>query len=582
MKNNQQTKSKSIILTILTIMVLVLLGTTLYEIIKQWIAPDISIWESHVSTIAFSTIIAGLISYIITKRKWTREQEFQLEEEKKLAKSEEKFRALTEASPDVIMRFDRSHRHLYVNPALENKLGRKAEEFIGKTHRELDFPEELVKLWEDSIEKVFQTGKSNRTEFQLPNGQWSDWLLFPEFASDGTVNAVITSDRDITRRKKLEQELIKAQKLESLGVLAGGIAHDFNNLLTAIMGNISYILMESKEGTEVWEALTDAEKACQRAQQLTQQLLTFAGGGKPIKKPISLIKPIRDAVTFALTGSNITSVLRIDENLWPVEADLDQIFQIVNNLVINSKQALPANGEVEVEATNIEIKKDEIPELQAGRYIRILVRDCGKGIPKEIQKKIFDPYFTTKKSGSGLGLATVFSIVKNHNGMVFVDSIPDLETTFFIYLPATKTKVLSKEDLKSIIKGSGKILVMDDEPGVLQVADRILTKLGYQAESVKNGEAAIELYRDAMKRQDPFNAVLLDLTVKGGLGEEKTFQQLKMIDPGAKVIVSSGYSDDSILAKYKELGFAGIIPKPYEMVTISEVLAKVITEKQIS
>ena len=474
------------------------------------------------------------------------------------------------------MRFDRKHRHLYVNPAVEEKAQIPASEFIGKTHTELGFPDNLVKLWDEAIDQVFQTGRPNRVEFQLPTGAWTDWLLFPEFAPDGTVRAVITADRDITRRKELEEELIQARKLESLAKLAGGIAHDFNNMLTTILGNISYVRMETDQGTELYEALADSEAACRRAQRLTQQLVTFASGGRPIKKPIAPAALIREAAGFALSGSNVRCAFRIASDLKTIKADPDQFYQVIANLLLNADQSMPGGGEVVVEAENVSLKENEVSELPPGRYVKITVSDRGEGISKENLEKIFDPYFTTRKTGSGLGLSTVFSIVKNHAGAITVDSTVGEGTAVEVYFPVIAAGALPDEEEKSIIRGRGRILVMDDEPSVCRLVRRMLNNLGYEVATAANGQEAIEKYRKAKKKEESFAAVILDLTVKGGLGGKKTIAELKKIDPEIRAIVSSGYSDDAIMADYEKAGFSGVIPKPYQTAELSWVLAGVL------
>ncbi len=390
---------------------------------------------------------------------------------------------------------------------------------------------------------------------------------------------VILVLRDITESKRIEEELIKAQKLESLGVLAGGIAHDFNNLLTAILGNVSLAKMHSKPGDKAVLRLDEAEKASLRAKDLTQQLLTFAKGGAPVKKTVSIADVLRDSAKFALRGSNVRCRFEIADDLCALEIDEGQISQVIHNLMINACQAMPDGGTIKVEAENATVwpEQDANSTLAAGRYVKLSVTDEGHGIPQEVLPKIFDPYFTTKKRGSGLGLATSYSILKNHDAMITVESEIGIGTTFHIYLPVSAHKRPVKERAKDKpIRGNGRILVMDDEEMLRNFVGELLDLLGYDVNFAADGQETLDAYCRARQEGTPFDCVLMDLTIPGGMGGREAIQKLLEIDPSVKAVVSSGYSDDPVMADFKNYGFCGVVAKPYDAEQLSEVLHRVI------
>lgn len=384
-----------------------------------------------------------------------------------------------------------------------------------------------------------------------------------------------------TERKNMEAELQKAQKLGSLGILAGGIAHNFNNILTAIAGNISLAKMYAKPGLEVFDILTEAEKASLKAKNLVQQLLTFSTGGMPKKKAISIAKLIKDSANFALSGSNVRCAFSILDDLWTVEVDEDQISHAINNLIINAKQAMSEGGVIKVSTENITIGSENFLPLKDGKYINISIEDQGSGIPEEDLQKIFDPYFTTKQGGSGLGLATAYSIIKKHDGHITVESKPGVGTTSYIYLPAYEEKILtmnSEGKVSITSSGRGKILVMDDEEIVSSVVGRMLAQCGYEADFAKDGTEAITLYKKAKASDQPFEAVIIDLIIFGGMGGKEAIKKLFEIDPDVKAIVSSGYSSDPVMANFKDYGFKSVLSKPYKMEELCKVLHSVIKD----
>ncbi len=423
--------------------------------------------------------------------------------------------------------------------------------------------------------EVFKTGKPVFTEMYNARIGYLEIRAVPIFDDRGKVLMVAEHIRDITERRKMEDELLKAQKLESLGVLAGGIAHDFNNLLTAIMGNISLAKMFADPETKAFERLADAEKACERATALTQQLLTFSRGGAPVKKTASIVQIITDSAGFMLRGSNVRCEFDLQKDLWAVDVDEGQMCQVINNLIINADQAMPDGGIITVSAENVSIDGSDVLSLKEGRYIRISIRDQGLGIPQEYLAKIFDPYFTTKQRGSGLGLATVYSIIKSHQGHLEVESAEGVGTVFRLYLPASEKEIELAENADREEKshhGSGRILVMDDEEIIREIAREILHHLGYEVDVCRDGTSALALYREALESDKPYSAVIMDLTIQGGMGGKETMKALLGLDPQVKGIVSSGYNNDPILAHFREYGFCGMVSKPYTVKELHDTL----------
>jgi PAS domain S-box-containing protein len=383
--------------------------------------------------------------------------------------------------------------------------------------------------------------------------------------------------RDISERKRMEEEMARADKLNSIGILAGGIAHDFNNLLTAIFGNITLAKMYANRESEVYKRLEESEKATLRAKDLTHQLLTFSKGGAPVKKTVLLQELVRESACFALRGANVKCEFSFPADLWHVEADEGQLSQVLNNLIINAAHAMREGGTIQVRCRNVSGDRKELP-LAKGRHVSISIMDHGTGIPKEHLSKIFDPYFTTKKKGSGLGLSTTYSIVKNHGGFLTVESEPGIGTTFHIYLPASEGKrPPASAGEERIATGRGRILVMDDEEMIRDVSRNMLESLGYKVTLARDGAEAIAAYKRAMASGEPFDSVIMDLTVPGGMGGQEAVKDLLEIDPGVKAIVCSGYSSDPVMATYREIGFRGVVRKPYSMKQLSETIRDVLS-----
>lgn len=381
------------------------------------------------------------------------------------------------------------------------------------------------------------------------------------------------SKQDSSHEKQQERELLRAQKLESLGTLAGGIAHDFNNLLVGIIANLE-AAKAGATGMELDAMLEDARTAALRARALTQQLLTFSRGGAPVRKRASIGEIARESTSFAMRGSRSHCTLELGEGLWPVVVDAAQVGQVLQNLLVNAAQAMPDGGPIEVVAENVELAAQEVHDLAPGRYVKIAVRDEGPGVAEDALDKIFDPYFTTKQAGAGLGLTAAYSIIKQHGGHISArNRTTGVGACVFLYLPAEEAP--KPRSGASVAVGSRRILVMDDDKLVRSAAMRVIRCLGYEVAGAEDGEQALALYREALSLQQPFGAVILDLTVPGGWGGMKTLEALREEDPAVVAIVSSGYSSDPIMARHEDFGFAGVVAKPYSMDELGKVLASV-------
>ena len=401
------------------------------------------------------------------------------------------------------------------------------------------------------------------------------------------VAGVVLVFRDITARQRAETERRKAETLEQLGLLAGGIAHDFNNLLTAIIGNISLASVLLPPNDEMAERLDDAKNASLRARDLAQQLLTFARGGTPIKKTASIGKLIQDTVSFSLRGSHNRSEFEFGVDLSSAEIDAGQISQVIANLVVNADQAMPNGGTLHVSCENFSYSATTtpaVPDLAAGDYVRIRIRDEGVGIPAKYMKRIFDPYFTTKPKGSGLGLATAYSIIKNHSGLMTVESEVHVGTTFTIYLPAALDQEMPVEAPRTFtpaMPGTGRVLVVDDEDAIRDLVEFTLTRLGYKVWQAATALAGVNIYREKFEAGERFDAVILDLTLPGGIGGKEALKKLIEIDPTVNAIVSSGYATDATMSRYQDFGFRGVIAKPYEAAELGKIVHDVIESSHV-
>jgi len=391
---------------------------------------------------------------------------------------------------------------------------------------------------------------------------------------------LVVTVRDITERIQMEEEILKARKLKSMGVLAGGIAHDFNNILTALFGNIELAKMKLSEEHAAYTYIDSAHHALERAANLTKQLLTFAKGGDPLLEAVDIAQVIRDSTEFSLSGSNIKTVQNLPDNLWQGKVDKGQVSQVIGNLAINAKQAMPDGGILTIDAVNVKDIRDNAVRHLSGDYIKISIRDEGVGISDKHLEKVFDPYFTTKQTGSGLGLTSVHSIVTKHNGHISIDSELGVGTTITLYFPAETSpdKTTDTVPLSAVGKSEsslGHILIMDDDVMVRDLSVDMLMSCGFSVDTAEEGEEALEKYISAAKSDNPFDIVIMDLTIPGGMGGKEAISELLAIDPKAKVVVSSGYSTDPIMANYGDYGFKGRLAKPFRMGDMEQVLFRV-------
>ena len=401
----------------------------------------------------------------------------------------------------------------------------------------------------------------------------------PTRDSAGQITGAVFVFRDVSQERKVEQERLRASKLESIGLLAGGIAHDFNNVLTGIVGNLSLLREYPGLSPEVSDRLALLEKSAYKARQLTMQLLTFAKGGSPIKQTASIEEVIRESAEFALRGSSLRPEFEFAPDLAAVEIDTGQMSQVVQNIVINAKHAMPNGGVLRISGKNVTLTGRENLPLPQGDYVSVSIEDYGTGISPEHVSKIFDPYFTTKEKGTGLGLATVYSILKRHDGLVTVESEIGKGTIFHLYLPASAKRAPSKgSDTTILTRGSasGRILVMDDESAIRTLLTAILKHFGYDTTTVRDGAEAIREYKEARDKGRPYSAVIMDLTIPGGMGGKETIRALREIDPMIKAIVSSGYSNDPVLAEYQKYGFVARVEKPYRMQELGKTLREIL------
>jgi nitrogen-specific signal transduction histidine kinase/ActR/RegA family two-component response regulator len=394
--------------------------------------------------------------------------------------------------------------------------------------------------------------------------------------------AVIFMDVTIQRLKAEEQ--IKSDKIKSIGELAGGLAHDFNNMLTSIMGNVQLAKYIIPEGDEILAYLDDIEEASLQGKDLANHFLTFAKGGAPIKTTIKIGKLLQDSARISLIGSNITYKFQVLDEIWLIDCDAGQIQQVFNNLIINAKEAMPDGGQIVISATNFNVTHDADLPLKEGKYVKIVIKDSGEGIAQENLQKIFDPFYSTKvrvdRKSMGLGLTTSYSIIRRHNGYINVLSQIGVGSTFEIFLPASEKLFIDTDDNKApIVSGHGKILLMDDDKQIRTVAKKLLTRLGYNIEVVESGELVIERYLASKKNNQFYDVIILDLTVRGGLGGLETLKKLKQLDPEIKVIVTSGYSNDPVLSNFQNYGFIGKIEKPFVIETMSRVISEIINQQ---
>ncbi len=513
------------------------------------------------------------------------------ESETRLQESEALLRATLENAPVGIGTSDLEGRLLTVNHALCALVGYTAEELLQMTTRQITHPDDLektIQLQEALIEGKMESYRIEK-RYLHKNGQSIEAIVRVAVIRDasGAPKRFVGEIEDLRETKKLEAEILRASKLESIGLLAGGIAHDFNNLLTGILGNLSLAKWELTGTPGIFPRLLEAERATLKARDLTRQLLTFAKGGEPIRRAVAISELIRESSGLVLRGTNCRACLDIPNDLWPVFVDSVQIGQVFHNLLINAVQAMPNGGKLEIRCRNLLLdngsKSGLMGTLEPGKYAQITIIDHGTGIKPQDLTRVFDPYFTTKPNGTGLGLSTTYSIIRRHQGHVAVSSTLGLGTSFTIILPACEQEVERvKEGDTMPILGSGRILIMDDEELVRETAGDMLETLGYDVTLSEDGADALRIYQAAKASGHPFQAVIMDLTIPGGMGGKEAVQKLLEIDPEACAIVSSGYSDDPVVANYIAYGFRGVVSKPYLLSTLSGTLAELHKNKPSS
>jgi len=511
---------------------------------------------------------------------YRREAEERLLLEKERAEDEKaKVESILSGIGDGICILDREFRIIYQNEIHKRLLGEHPGEYCYRAFEQKDGICEGC-----PVQRTREDGDVHLTERVKRDGdsaRFFEITTSPLRNARGEMTAVIEVVRDVTARRQFEAEVQKLQKLESLGILAGGIAHDFNNLLQGLLGNITYARMHTEEGGKAYEVLGQAEGAYNLAQNLTNQLLTFAHGGIVSRRAVNIGQLIRDAVVFTLSGSSIVPVFDIGSDRCIVNVDEGQIRQVVQNIVINAKDAMPRGGDLNVTVQE-ELDVQDLP-LEPGRYVRVSISDNGDGMNEEHVTKIFEPYFTTKEMGSrkgtGLGLTICYSIIKNHNGYIQVSSRKGAGTTFSFYLPVSNAgieEVQCRPGRKREPSGRMRVLIMDDEDIVTNIAEQYLDHLGYDVAVTRNGEETIALYKEAMDA-DPFDIVVLDLTIPGGMGGKETLDRLLEIDPGVKAIASSGFSTDPVMTEFEKAGFKGVLVKPYRLKKMEEVLSGIVS-----
>lgn len=502
----------------------------------------------------------------------------QKQAEEALRESEEKYSTLVNRAGDGVY-IVQDEIFKFVNQAFADVHGYTVQEIEGRSIYDLIAPESRDKIkdkyrrrLEGEVIPTYETTILCK-DGTVKTAELSGALI--QYQGKPTTMGIM---RDVTERKKTEQELLRMDKIESVGLLAGGIAHDFNNLLVGILGSLSLVKMDADINKRSLEMLNSTEKAALQAKRLAGQLLTLSHGGTPIKKTEDISKFLCDTVSLPLRGTNVECKCAITDDLWPAVIDEGQFNQAISNLVTNAQQSMPNGGAISITAGNLILNEDH-PPLKAGRYVQITIEDRGIGIPEGHLERIFDPYFTTKQKGRGLGLTIVHSIIQKHDGHIEVESKLGAGTTFRIYLPAAQGKaetVQQSIEKKGAIQAEGsRILLLEDQEIVRNVAEKMLEVVGCEVEFSRNAREAVEKYKDAKESGKPFDAVILDLTIPGGMGGQEAMKELQKVDPEVKGIVSSGYSDDPVMSHYRDYGFQGAIAKPYDIEEMKKTLRDV-------
>jgi PAS domain S-box-containing protein len=506
--------------------------------------------------------------------------------ETSLAEEKERLAVTLRSIGDGVITTDVEGRISLINRVAEHLTGWRQEEALGEPLEKVFkiINEHTRERCDSPVAKVLETGGivglANNTVLVGKDG--TERVIedsgAPILNQQKRTIGVVLVFRDATEKRRLQDERQKVQKLESIGILAGGIAHDFNNSLTAIIGNISLAKFYAKPGDKVLEKLQEIERAAMRTKDLTQQLLTFSKGGEPMKEIVSIAELLKETALFTLRGSKVRCTFDLPENLWPVSIDAGQISQVISNIIINAEHSMPGGGVIDVKTQNVDITSPTILPSGPGKYVKISIRDHGIGIPRDHLTKIFDPYFTTKQKGSGIGLTVAYSIVDRHNGYITAESEGD-GSTLHVYLPAVEGASLELSSRPNeVVSGVGKVLLMDDEQIIRAVGSEMLQLLGYEVVCARDGTEAVDFYRKALEKGHAFDAVILDLTIPGGMGGKDAVSNILSLDPTAAVIVSSGYSNDQVISEYRHYGFRGAVCKPYRLQELSAILHEVLGE----
>jgi len=479
---------------------------------------------------------------------------------------------ILEKTSDGFFAVDRDWKFTFVNPQAEKLLERRREDLIGR-----DFWIEFPEFTRDVFGKNYRRAMSEQVaiEFEASDASGQVWFELLAYPSGGGVSVFL---RDVTDRKRVEEERLTTSKLESLGTLAGGIAHDLNNILTVISGNIGLAQIEAPgDSTNMHLFLSRAGEAAQHAAQLSNQLLTFSKGGTPLKRVASISDLVTQAAEFSLHGSNLRADLDIPDELWRSAVDPVQIEQVINALIINAREAMPHGGTVRVSAGNLEIDASSGLVMRPGRYVKVQIADNGGGIDAKSVSRIFDPYFTTKPSATGLGLSISYSVVKKHGGLLQLENTSPDGSTFAFYLPATDAEPQVPEPTLAdevFSFNHQRVLVMDDEAAIRDLTSELLATLGYKVTTVPDGAEALKTYELAMRVGENFEAVILDATIRGGMGGVATIERLRDLDPNVRAIICSGYSDEAALAEFLTYGFRAALPKPFTRHELANVLQR--------
>ncbi|HEY3663636.1 MAG TPA: response regulator [Chthoniobacterales bacterium] len=489
-----------------------------------------------------------------------------------LQESARRMTDILEKTSDGFFAVDTDWNFTYLNAEAEVMLEAGRSSLLGQNLWER-FPALADTIFEQNYRAVMRDQAAIEFEALDPKGK--TWFEVHSYPSGGGISVFF---RDITERKRMADERLTTSKLESLGTLAGGIAHDLNNILTVISGNIGLAQLEApNDNGNLLSFLAKAGQAAQHAARLSSQLLTFSKGGAPLKKVASVADLLQHAAEFSLHGSNLRSAIEIEDHLGKAEMDSGQVEQVVNALIINAREAMPNGGIVRLSAENVQVDEKSGLPLENGRYIKVTVADHGPGVAPDLAVKIFDPYFTTKETSSGLGLAISYSIIRKHGGFLHLENNSPAGASFAFYLPSARGKVLSdplQPNDRSFQFNQQRVLVMDDESAIRELTSQLLATMGYEVTAVPDGSEAVRIYERAARKGEHFRAVILDATVRGGLGGVETIARLRRIDPEVNAIICSGYADEAALSEFLSYGFRGALPKPFTRRELADALQR--------